>query len=66
MKDTLKEKFAAKFPTVAAEVKSLVKDHGSFVLGQYTVEQVYQGMKGMLGMVTETSKLDSEIGIKFR
>lgn len=66
MKDTLKEKFAAKFPTVAAEVKSLVKEHGSFVLGQYTVEQVYQGMKGMLGMVTETSKLDSEIGIKFR
>ena len=66
MKDTLKEKFAAKFPVVAAEVKSLIKDHGDFVLGQYTVEQVYQGMKGMIGMITETSKLDSEIGIKFR
>ncbi|MBL0049088.1 MAG: citrate (Si)-synthase, eukaryotic [Bacteroidetes bacterium] len=66
MKDTLKEKFAAKYPAVAAEVKTLVKEHGSFVLGNYTVEQVYQGMKGMLGMITETSKLDSEIGIKFR
>ena len=66
MKDTLKEKFAAKFPSVAAEVKTLVKEHGNFVLGQYTVEQVYQGMKGMIGMITETSKLDSEIGIKFR
>jgi citrate synthase len=66
MKDTLKEKFAAKFPTVAAEVKTLIKEHGSFVLGSYTVEQVYQGMKGMVGMITETSKLDSEIGIKFR
>ena len=66
MKDTLKEKFAAKYPIVAAEVKTLVKDHGDFVLGSYTVEQVYQGMKGMVGMITETSKLDSEIGIKFR
>ena len=66
MKDTLKEKFAAKFPVVAAEVKSLIKEHGTFVLGSYTVEQVYQGMKGMVGMITETSKLDSEIGIKFR
>ena len=66
MKDNLKEKFAAKYPAVAADVKALVKEHGSFVLGNYTVEQVYQGMKGMLGMITETSKLDSEIGIKFR
>ena len=66
MKDTLKEKFAAKFPAVAAEVKTLIKEHGSFVLGSYTVEQVYQGMKGMTGMITETSKLDAEIGIKFR
>ena len=46
MKDTLKEKFAAKYPIVAAEVKSLIKDHGDFVLGSYTIEQVYQGMKG--------------------
>ncbi len=66
MKDTLKEKFAAKYPVVAAEVKTLIKDHGNFVLGSYNVEQVYQGMKGMIGMITETSKLDSEIGIRFR
>jgi len=64
--DTLKEKFAAKALPMAAEVKALIKEHGDTVLGQYTVAQVYQGMKGMIGMVTETSKLDPEEGIRFR
>jgi citrate synthase len=47
-------------------MKSFVKEHGSLVIGQYTIEQVYSGMKGMVGMVTETSKLDPEEGIRFR
>jgi citrate synthase len=64
--DVLKERFAKKALPMAAEIKQLLKDHGSFVLGQYTVEQVYAGMKGMIGMVTETSKLDAEEGIRFR
>lgn len=64
--DRIKEKFKEKSAPVAAEIKDLIKNNGSFVLGQYTVEQVYQGMKGMIGMVTETSKLDSEEGIRFR
>ncbi|HVA99207.1 MAG TPA: citrate (Si)-synthase, eukaryotic [Bacteroidia bacterium] len=64
--DTLKEKFAAKALPMAAEVKALIKEHGDKKLGEYTVAQVYQGMKGMIGMVTETSKLDPEEGIRFR
>jgi citrate synthase len=64
--DKLKEKFAAKAIPMASEVKALIKEHGDKVLGQYTVAQVYQGMKGMIGMVTETSKLDAEEGIRFR
>ena len=64
--DKLKQKFSEKAIPVAAEVKNLIKEHGDKVLGQYTVAQVYQGMKGMLGMVTETSKLDAEEGIRFR
>ena len=51
---------------MAAEIKSLIKEHGKTVIGQYTIEQVYQGMHGMIGMVTETSKLDPEEGIRFR
>ena len=64
--DSLKEKFAAKAGPVAAEVKALIKEKGDFKLGEYTVEQVYHGMKGMIGLVTETSKLDPEEGIRFR
>src|SRR5574337_768670 len=64
--DTLKEKFLAKAKPMAAEVKALIKEHGDKKLGEYTVSQVYQGMKGITGLVTETSKLDPEEGIRFR
>lgn len=64
--DSLKEKFAKKALPMAAEIKTLIKENGSHVLGSYTVDQVYGGMKGMIGMVTETSKLDAEEGIRFR
>lgn len=64
--DKLKEKFAEKALPMAAEIKELIKEHGNIVLGEYTIEQVYNGMRGMIGMVTETSKLDPEEGIRFR
>ncbi len=64
--DKLKEKFAQVALPMAADLKEFIKDNGSRVIGQYTIEQVYSGMKGMIGMVTETSKLDPEEGIRFR
>ena len=64
--DALKEKFAKKALPMAGEVKNFVKEHGSHVIGKYTIEQVISGMKGITGLVTETSKLDSEEGIRFR
>ncbi len=64
--DTLKEKFKAKAMPLALEIKDIIKNNGDVKLGEITVAQVYQGMKGMVGMVTETSRLDSEEGIRFR
>ena len=64
--DKLKEKFAAIALPAAADVKAFIKESGDTVIGEYTVAQVYQGMKGMIGLVTETSKLDPEEGIRFR
>lgn len=64
--DKLKEKFAAVALPMATEVKKMVKEHGNVVLGQYTVEQIYSGMKGVIGLITETSLLDAEEGIRFR
>jgi len=64
--DKLKEKFAKVALPFASEMKEFVKENGSHVIGSYTIEQVYSGMKGMIGMVTETSKLDPDEGIRFR
>src|SRR3954462_12802751 len=64
--DPLKEKFKAKAEVLAADIKDIVKNHGDLKLGEITVAQVYQGMRGMPGMVTETSRLDPEEGIRFR
>ncbi len=64
--DKLKEKFASIAAPAAADVKAFIKESGDVVIGEYTVAQVYQGMKGMIGLVTETSKLDPEEGIRFR
>ncbi len=64
--DKIKDKFAKIALPMAAELKDFIKENGNQVIGSYTIEQVYSGMKGMIGMVTETSKLDPEEGIRFR
>jgi citrate synthase len=64
--DRLKEQFKEKATALSAEIKDIIKNHGEVKLGDITVAQVYQGMRGMVGMVTETSKLDPEEGIRFR
>jgi len=62
----IKEKFKEKADKSAAEIKSLLKEHGSKVIGEVTLSQVYQGMRGITGLVTETSLLDAQDGIRFR
>src|SRR5215813_4107545 len=62
----IKDRFKAKADTVAAEIKELLKEHGSKVIGEVTLAQIYQGMRGMTGLVTETSLLDAQEGIRFR
>jgi len=64
--DKLQSKFSEKALAAAADVKIFIKEHGDKKLGEYTVAQTYQGMKGIIGLVTETSKLDPEEGIRFR
>lgn len=64
--DKLKEKFVSVAVPTAQKVKELLKTHGNVKLGEYTVESVYSGMKGMIGLITETSLLDAEEGIRFR
>src|SRR5690349_11577243 len=62
----IKDRFKAKADTVAAEIKDLLKEHGNKVIGEVQLSQIYQGMRGMTGLVTETSLLDAQDGIRFR
>lgn len=64
--DRLKEKFLQKATAEAENVKQFVAQYGEKILGEYNVAQVYQGMRGIVGLITETSKLDPEEGIRFR
>src|SRR5687767_7721156 len=62
----LKDRFKVKAETSAAEVKDLLKQHGSKKIGEVQLSQIYQGMRGITGLVSETSLLDAKEGIRFR
>lgn len=62
----IKDRFKIKADQVAAEIKDLLKEHGNKKIGEVVLSQIYQGMRGMTGLVTETSLLDAQEGIRFR
>ncbi|MBS1591666.1 MAG: citrate (Si)-synthase, eukaryotic [Bacteroidetes bacterium] len=62
----IKESFKAKADAANAEIKEILKEHSSKKIGEVTLGQVYQGMRGITGLVTETSLLDAQEGIRFR
>ncbi len=62
----MKDRFKVKSEAVGAEIKELLKTHGNKVIGEVTLSQIYQGMRGITGLVTETSLLDAQEGIRFR
>lgn len=62
----LKERFKANADAASVEIKDILKTHGATKIGEVTLSQVYQGMRGITGLVSETSLLDSQEGIRFR
>ena len=62
----LRERFKSKADALSAEIKDLLKEHGSKTIGEVTLSQIYQGMRGITGLVSETSLLDAQEGIRFR
>ena len=57
---------ADKIAPAIEEVKAFRKQHGNTKVGEITVDMMYGGMRSMKGLVTETSVLDAEEGIRFR
>ncbi len=62
----IKDRFKEKADALATEIKSILQEHGNKVIGEVQLSQIYQGMRGMTGLVTETSLLDAQDGIRFR
>jgi citrate synthase len=62
----IKKRFKDKADIVSAEMKEMLAEHGNKKVGEVTLAQVYQGMRGITGLVTETSLLDAQDGIRFR
>jgi citrate synthase len=62
----LKDRFKVKADQTAAEIKDILKEHGNKKIGEVVLSQVYQGMRGITGLVSETSLLDPQEGIRFR
>jgi citrate synthase len=62
----VKDSFKAKADQLSQEIKALIAEHGNMVLDKVTIAQAYQGMRGIPGLITETSLLDANEGIRFR
>ena len=63
---TIKERFKGKADELSAEITDILKEHGDKKIGEVMLSQIYQGMRGVTGLVSETSLLDAREGIRFR
>lgn len=62
----IKDLFKVKADEQNKEIKSILEQHGNLKIDEVTLAQAYQGMRGITGLVTETSLLDANEGIRFR
>ena len=62
----LKATVAAQIPKTNERLRAIKKAHGDQSVGEVTVNMVMGGMRGITGMMYETSLLDAEEGIRFR
>lgn len=63
---SLKDVMASIVPVEQKRVAAFRKEHGHHKIGHVTVDMAYGGMRGIKGLVTETSVLDANEGIEFR
>lgn len=62
----IKNRFYEKASKCINEYNKLKRDHGDKVIANVTIGQVMTGMKGVPSLITDTSKLDPQEGIRFR
>ena len=66
MAKTLKEKLSEQIPKLREERVGLMKQHGDHVISQVSVAQAIGGMRGIKGMVCDTSVVEPDKGLIIR
>jgi citrate synthase len=64
--DYIKKRLLEKGEKERAVVKQLISEYGEVVVESVNIDQILTGMKGMTSLLTVTSKLDPENGIRYR
>jgi citrate synthase len=63
---SIHEALAARIPERRERIKNLVKEHGDLVISEVTLKQAYGGMRGIKGLVCDTSLVDPYKGLIIR
>ncbi|UCG62679.1 MAG: citrate (Si)-synthase [Candidatus Zixiibacteriota bacterium] len=66
MAKTLKEKLAGLIPKLREERVGILKGHGGKVISDVTVAQAFGGMRGVKGMICDTSVVEPDKGLIIR
>lgn len=62
----LKDKMAGIIPGMRDEIKNLVKEHGDKEISKVTLKMIYGGMRGVKGLVCDTSEVPPDKGLIIR
>ncbi len=62
----LQDKLAEQIPALRDEVRSVIKEHGGKVISEVTIAQAYGGMRGVKGMICDTSLVQPDKGLTIR
>ena len=62
----LKEKLEQQIPGLRQQAREIVKRQGDQVISQVTVSQAFGGMRGVKGLVCDTSVVDADQGLVIR
>ena len=62
----LRDILGRKIPAWATELRQIVNEHGDTVVSEVTLAQVYRGMRGVKGLLCNTSLVEPEKGLVVR
>jgi citrate synthase len=62
----LKDKLAQQVPVLRDQLKSLMRDYGEKKISEVTVAQAFGGMRGVKGMICDTSVVEPDKGLIIR